>query len=404
MIAELLEHVEALANLLQRSVTVDDSDLRLLVYSTHFGDEDPLRIASLLNRRMPPPADEHFIRLGVRSWNDPRYVGASDAIGMSGRYGYPLRAQGELFGFMWVIDDGSMTELERAAVADTASRLTPILLRRQQRSMSELREREGLVLALVAGDRADRVSAVRDLNDQGVLVETSTVSVFVVKNTSRTDVQPDPEIIAAMRRALGHALATRLRSTYALAVGRAESVIVVSWSTMPQRENIEALAGQMAVELKRMLGRDAAHLVVGVGGPQNSALRSSVSYEQAVVAAREGAIRSSPVVLWADLGLTSIFAATVVDSLNPEVLPSLLRDLETTQTPETLRVIRVFLDNAGNVVKTAAALHMHRTTVYYRVAKFQESVGLDLEDGLTRLALHYWFTSRDYFNESPEDD
>ncbi|GII95168.1 hypothetical protein Ssi02_53990 [Sinosporangium siamense] len=42
--------VDSLANRLQRSVAIDDRQIRLIVASKHFGDEDPVRIKSVLGR------------------------------------------------------------------------------------------------------------------------------------------------------------------------------------------------------------------------------------------------------------------------------------------------------------------------------------------------------------------
>ncbi|WPB88004.1 PucR family transcriptional regulator [Streptomyces malaysiensis] len=47
-----------------------------------------------------------------------------------------------------------------------------------------------------------------------------------------------------------------------------------------------------------------------------------------------------------------------------------------------------FLDRAGDVSRTAAALHVHRTTLYHRLKRVEVITGLDLDNGLDRLTLH----------------
>ncbi len=51
---DLQELVDALAERLKRSVAVDDRAIRLLVASRHFGDEDPVRVQSVLGREVDP--------------------------------------------------------------------------------------------------------------------------------------------------------------------------------------------------------------------------------------------------------------------------------------------------------------------------------------------------------------
>ncbi len=48
----------------------------------------------------------------------------------------------------------------------------------------------------------------------------------------------------------------------------------------------------------------------------------------------------------------------------------------------------MFLDRAGQAGRTAAALGIHRQTLYYRLSRIQQITGLDLNDGEDRLLLH----------------
>jgi sugar diacid utilization regulator len=49
---------------------------------------------------------------------------------------------------------------------------------------------------------------------------------------------------------------------------------------------------------------------------------------------------------------------------------------------------RCYLDHAGNAQRTAAALHVHRTTLYWRLANIERLLGLALAEGDDRLRLH----------------
>jgi DNA-binding PucR family transcriptional regulator len=48
----------------------------------------------------------------------------------------------------------------------------------------------------------------------------------------------------------------------------------------------------------------------------------------------------------------------------------------------------VYLDSACDVRQTIAILRTHRTTLYYRLGRFTELTGLDLNNGHDRLAVH----------------
>ena len=69
----------------------------------------------------------------------------------------------------------------------------------------------------------------------------------------------------------------------------------------------------------------------------------------------------------------------------PDELERLLRVDADGRLVDTLRV---FLDRAGNIPAAADELHVHRTTLYYRLDRIRALAGLDLDDGRVRLALH----------------
>jgi PucR C-terminal helix-turn-helix domain len=48
---------------------------------------------------------------------------------------------------------------------------------------------------------------------------------------------------------------------------------------------------------------------------------------------------------------------------------------------------RTVLDHGGDVAGAAMALHLHRTTVYYRLSRIQKLTGVDLRDGMARIDL-----------------
>jgi DNA-binding PucR family transcriptional regulator len=49
--------------------------------------------------------------------------------------------------------------------------------------------------------------------------------------------------------------------------------------------------------------------------------------------------------------------------------------------PELAETARTVLDAGGDVARAAAALHVHRTTLYYRLDRIRALTGVDLKDG-----------------------
>jgi DNA-binding PucR family transcriptional regulator len=50
-----------------------------------------------------------------------------------------------------------------------------------------------------------------------------------------------------------------------------------------------------------------------------------------------------------------------------------------------IATLRAYLDSFGDIVGAAVAMHVHRNTFRYRLARLAEMVGLDLDDPDERL-------------------
>jgi hypothetical protein len=70
------------------------------------------------------------------------------------------------------------------------------------------------------------------------------------------------------------------------------------------------------------------------------------------------------------------------------VHPGLEALLELPGAAPLLRTLETYLELAGSAQATAEALHLHRTSLYYRLRRVELLAGTDLKDGTERLALH----------------
>ncbi|HEY9438908.1 MAG TPA: helix-turn-helix domain-containing protein, partial [Streptomyces sp.] len=114
----------------------------------------------------------------------------------------------------------------------------------------------------------------------------------------------------------------------------------------------------------------------------------AVSWHEASSAARAAAAESrfGPVADWPAIGPYRLLTAL---PRTPDTVPDpAVRPLLTPAHTELARTAEVFLDCAGQAGRTAAALGIHRQTLYYRLTRVAQLTGLDLNDGEDRLLLH----------------
>jgi DNA-binding PucR family transcriptional regulator len=143
--------------------------------------------------------------------------------------------------------------------------------------------------------------------------------------------------------------------------------------------------GEDAVALgERLVARTGAGAGVSAVHP---GLESAVrAHREALVAARAAAAepRLGPVARWPDLGVYRLLAEPVTDASGHAGGPlDALRE-----HPGLVVTLETYLDSGGDVQETARLLHLHRTSLYYRLTRIEQLADRDLKNGTHRLELH----------------
>ncbi len=124
---------DTLSELLNCPVTVEDANHRLLAYSTHKNQKDPVRLATIMNRRVPEHIINHLWKTGVmkklHQSEEPIRIAPNPEVDLGGRIAVSVRKNHEVIGYIWVIeeinpiDEFGMELLKRAAQAVKAKLL-----------------------------------------------------------------------------------------------------------------------------------------------------------------------------------------------------------------------------------------------------------------------------------------
>ncbi|MDL5159801.1 PucR family transcriptional regulator [Actinomycetospora termitidis] len=373
----LQQAVDGLAARLGRSVAVDDSQGRLVVASRHFGDEDPLRTYAVMQRDSDPRVMAHFGAHDIYRWTVPGRIPANPELGFKARVCCPIRAHGIPFGHLFLIDDGiGADEIElAAAVADDLGRL---LHRRLVLHDRDHGRRAEVARDLVGDDPVTRAAARRRLSDEQ-LVETSD-PVVALSVLLTADEAPDTTLRIALER-----LERSPRGAHALTTVTGRQATVLVFGDRATTDTGRALAALLVADLA------GARAVVGVGVPASG---PDAAHESAVTARRAAeAAELLPhlggVAAHDDLGVYAVLLALPPAARTADRLPSGLRRLLTQDAKDSLvDTLETYLDCCGDATRTAGALSIHRSTLYYRLGRIETIAGVDLHDGEQRLALH----------------
>ncbi|MFE2525350.1 PucR family transcriptional regulator [Streptomyces sp. NPDC059382] len=166
--------------------------------------------------------------------------------------------------------------------------------------------------------------------------------------------------------------------------GRAALAVLVRLRSADSVAPVEALTS-------RLLPRPAppagpAAVTAGIAEPRRGLTTLGDAWAEAVAAARAAAAqpRLGRVARWSAIGpyrlLASLPAGRAEDPSTRVLLDAAHRELA--------RTAEVFLDCAGQAGRAAAALGIHRQTLYYRLGRVEQLTGLDLDEGEDRLLLH----------------
>ncbi|PSL00331.1 PucR-like helix-turn-helix protein [Murinocardiopsis flavida] len=388
---------ERLAQRIRRSVAVDDVDLRLLGSSTHFGDADPLRLTSLANRRIEGPVRDATFAAGFPHWREPR---RGRALGIDGhehdRMSFPLRSRYGPLGVMWVIllDGDELSEEDMRQCLSAGREMERVLARRQQDEQESVIEAEALLLALLSDAAADRASAARDLADLGYFADSTDVTALAMVGARPWPSRTADERAAVLRRAFRQAVQSQRDQAAAFAVTEDHAFLLIGSRGGTARSEYAKAAGRVIAKVAELDPPLSEQLRFGVGSAVALA-DASRSYDQARIAARIAAEKGHPVALREDHPLETLVEIAVRPEIDASLLPDLVKDTIEAQSEESLATVACFLGHAGSVARTSDTLHLHRTTVYYRLRLFEKDTGLSLDNGGHRFLLQLWLAVRD---------
>jgi len=355
--------VDALASRLGRAVVVDDQDLRLIAVSEDFGDADPARIWSLLHRRTRP---EDVSYPEIKQLAGPARIPENPALELWQRLCVPIRCQGLLLGFTWITDRYSdLTDDQIADAAHTAEALGVLLHRRLVAAAHELQLRQQVVEQLLSEDPVARHAAREEALDRGLL-----------------DDGQAAVMVAGYRDGAGQGLSPAGPAAF---WPRRAVVVLVRLGEFADGDLAEA-SDSLLAELKSEPSR-AGGWRVGVSGPAAGLLELATAQRQASLACSLAA--DGAAACWSTLSADALLAQLAARAPQGIIIPDgVLALLADPAAPMLASTVETFLDCAGDVQRAARELHVHRTTLYYRLGRAEQISGLSLRDGRDRLLLH----------------
>ncbi|MFD3315717.1 PucR family transcriptional regulator [Streptomyces sp. NPDC058656] len=371
------ELVDDISELLGAPATLENRDFELLAFGAYDSEGeldasalDPVRARSILTRRSTPTVRSWFEGFGITRASGPVRIPPTPEAGVyRGRICLPVRHRAVVLGYVWLLDDDPGPSAEQLTAAmEVTARIGALLADEAQAGADLTREFRAVLTAERGWQRDMAVAALRTA--LGARGEGPHAVVCVAPWPSA-----DPDDAPSART-----------------VPHATAVCTVPWGT--EAQSLALLIRLRATDVPapaltaagRLLKETKSAVAAGVGAPRTGLAGLGAAWQEASAAARAAAAEPGlgPVAEWRSIGPYRLLTALPPESADDPAVAPLLAPAHR----ELARTAETYLDCAGQATRTAAALGIHRQTLYYRLSRVEQLTGLDLDDGEDRLLLH----------------
>ncbi|MER5443715.1 helix-turn-helix domain-containing protein [Streptomyces sp. NPDC002790] len=371
------ELVDEISALLGAPATLENRDFRLIAFGQQVSADDfdetaldPVRTRSILTRGSTSAVRSWFEGFGIASAKEPVRIPATPEAGVyRGRVCLPVRHHGFVLGYVWLLDDDPGPTAEQLdAAMEVAGRIGAQLADEAQAGADLTREFHSVLTAERGWQRDMAVAALRTALGSRASGLHTVVCIAPWPSA-------DPDDAPSVRT-----------------IPAADALCTVPWGVTGQclallvrlrSRDVLAPALTAAAKLRARAGSPVA---AGVGAARDDLAELATAWQEATAAARAALAdpRLGPDAQWSSIGPYRLLTALPAEAAHDPAVAPLLSPAHR----QLARTAEVFLDCAGQAGRTAAALGIHRQTLYYRLSRVEQLTGLDLDEGEDRLLLH----------------
>ena len=380
----LQDVVDELAETLGRSVVINDLQFKPIAASAQGEDIDEVRARALLQRVTPPRERAHLESLRVTQARRPMTIDLSE-FGARERLAIPIWDDERPAGVLWLVTGGlpALTALDLRAIDAAVDVARPLIYAHSGRSART--EGESVFRALLAPDPATRRRALATASrSHGFQRGPGSLITAVAVGYDTGVVQR-----VALARAIEGGDGRRLRflgEHGATLVFLADAASAAGWEYFDEKSK------QVGV-LLRAVG--TARMAVGEDELLPATERAAASAVVAEVLPDCQGIADAD-----DVGPWLLVADIAAEPSRLAWYSPATHALVSEADPLRRQTVEAYLDGAGQVRAVCERLHIHRTTLYYRLENMPQVVRDALEDGMRRSALHIGLKLARYWQNS----
>ena len=371
--------IDEIAACAGRPAVLEDTQLQLIAFSTHTEATDLVRGASILRREASPEVRSYLMRF-VRDAVEPLRVPAHEPLSMAARLCVPIVRDRRPVGYVWFVDpDEAITPEQVRRCSELAASVADSVAHAHEARAAD--PSVALAALLAEPERADALGSGLQ-GRHGDLPYAIAVIGTVGESAPATTVRR--ALAAAVRDA--RVIDAGRRVVHAVHDGRCVAMLPGG----PGVRTMDLLDDLIRLTQRSLRqGRPDTEVVAGVGAARIALREAASAFHEAVTVLRAlevfGELR--PIGHWERLGTFELPVRLASDPA-PRLHPGLAALADDAESLALLETLEVYLDVAGNVQTAAQRLNLHRTSLYHRLRRIERLAGVDLKDGVDRLAVH----------------
>ena len=372
--------MERVALRLGRGLSLEDLDGVLLAYSSNQSQADRVRVNFLLSKRVAVDVSAWQLSHGIATAVRPVVVPANEELGMLGRVCVPLLVRGFRVGYLWVQLDAEEPTAgtvlaQLPEVARELEELSALLLDSNTAESEFRRRREQEFLAACRGE----VNAVAAVGGWKEVQGRGPWQLVTVLDADGWAEGSDPIASTLIHRSA--ALQATIGVDAALFSAGTETHAVVLFKESTGRADHAQVLVHYQLELAKRAGRPVRRIILGTSEGFSRPRELADAYRQSRQAAQAAAVdpQLGELVDCRATGLYQLLASAGggagawADA--GSVYFRMLEDHD--RSGELLPVLELFYDNDSSVQQVATKLHLHRSSVYNRLGRIRQVLGVD---------------------------
>jgi purine catabolism regulator len=394
-----LKHLAAkVANLLGHSVSIENERFEAIATVNISAVDEARRYTQLHGRtdpRLVDALDARGILPQIRQSLRPLHLQKMPDVGLEmERILAPIVVHGEIYGYMWIIaDDHGLSQIDQMAIESGSTIAALMMLYQQSVQSAEASLKGSLISQLIQGDAARETILTDQSMRYGVDLRSNFVMMIVECNMNGS------QKLATLYRSINQMIAT---DGWNAVVGQFAGQIIV---LAQEDEHLKALAARVQERVALAKLCTDGHPRVGVSGLQHGAHHVKCAYEQCqdVLHITRQLDPNSRVIYFNELGYLHTLYHAGSDTLEGNPYVPLLRRLLDEKQADLFRTLEAYLDSGGNGVGTADILHIHRSTLNYRLQRIFHICDVNLQDPMVRTNLQIALKLMRLFEVDEED-